>query len=78
MILKCIRYLEQQDYKTDDIVILTSYLDQLHLFMNELGKDNDPILNDLNLHDLVRAGLMSAEIAKVARPRIRVSTIGKF
>ena len=78
MILKCIRYLGQQDYKTDNVVVLTPYLGQLRLLMDELGKDNDPILNDLDSHDLVRAGLMPAETAKVAKPRIRISTIGKF
>ena len=78
MILKCIRYLGQQDYKTDNIVVLTPYLGQLRLLIDELGKDSDPILNDLDSHDLVRAGLMPAETAKVAKPRIRISTIGKF
>lgn len=78
MMLKCIRYLGQQDYKTYHIVVLTPYLGQLRLLMDEIGKANDPILNDLDSHDLVRAGLMPAETAKVGKPRIRILTIGKF
>ena len=78
MVLKCVRYLGQQDYKTDNIVVLTPYLGQLRLLMDELSKDNDPVLNDLDSHDLVRAGLMPAETAKVGKPQIRISTVGKF
>ena len=76
--LKCVRYLGQQDYKTDNIVVLTPYLGQLRLLMDELSKDNDPVLSDLDSHDLVRAGLMPAATAQVAKPRIRISTIGEF
>jgi AAA domain len=78
MALKCVRYLGQQDYKTDNIVILTPYLGQLRLLVDELGKDNDPVLNDLDSHDLVRAGLMPAATAQVDKPRIRISTVGEF
>ena len=78
MALKCVRYLGQQNYKTDSIVVLTPYLGQLRLLMDELGKDNDPVLNDLDSHDLVRAGLMPAETAKIGKPQLRISTIGKF
>ena len=78
MALKCVRYLGQQNYKTDSIVVLTPYLGQLRLLIDELGKDNDPVLNDLDSHDLVRAGLMPAETAKIGKPQLRISTIGKF
>lgn len=77
MTLKCVRYLGQQGYKTDDIVVLTPYLGQLRLLLDELGKDNDPVLNDLDSYDLVRAGLMPAASADMKKPRIRLSTIGK-
>ena len=77
MTLKCVRYLGQQGYRTDDIVILTPYLGQLRLLLDELGKDNDPVLNDLDSYDLVRAGLMPAASADMNKPRIRISTIGK-
>jgi len=77
MTLKCVRYLGQQGYRTDNIVVLTPYLGQLRLLLDELGKDNDPVLNDLDSYDLVRAGLMPAASAHLKKPRIRISTIGK-
>lgn len=77
MTLKCVRYLGQQGYRTDNIVVLTPYLGQLRLLLDELGKDNDPVLNDLDSYDLVRAGLMPAASAELKKPRIRISTIGK-
>jgi superfamily I DNA and/or RNA helicase len=77
MTLKCVRYLGQQGYRTDNIVVLTPYLGQLRLLLDELGKDNDPVLNDLDSYDLVRAGLMPAASADMKKPRIRISTIGK-
>jgi hypothetical protein len=77
MSLKCVRYLGQQGYRTDDIVILTPYLGQLRLLLDELREDNDPVLNDLDSYDLVRAGLMPAATADMNKPRIRISTIGK-
>jgi AAA domain len=76
--LKCVRYLGQQGYRTDNIAVLTPYLGQLRLLLDELAKDNDPVLNDLDSHDLVRAGLMPAANANVGKPRIRISTIGIF
>ncbi|KAH7014058.1 P-loop containing nucleoside triphosphate hydrolase protein [Macrophomina phaseolina] len=78
MALKCVRYLGQQGYRTDDIAVLTPYLGQLRLLLDELGKDNDPVLNDLDSHDLVRAGLMPAASANLGKPRIRISTIDNF
>jgi superfamily I DNA and/or RNA helicase len=78
MALKCVRYLGQQGYRTDNITVLTPYLGQLRLLLDELGKDNDPVLNDLDSHDLVRAGLMPAASAGLGKPRIRISTIGRF
>ena len=77
MVLNCVRYLGQQGYKSDNIVVLTPYLGQLRLLFDELGKANDPVLNDLDSHDLVRAGLMPA-VSVMGRPRIRISTIGEL
>jgi hypothetical protein len=57
MVLKCVRYLGQQGYGTENIVVLTPYLGQLYLLLNTLSKDNDPFLNDLDSYELVRAGL---------------------
>jgi hypothetical protein len=77
MILQTVRYLAQQGYGTDHIVILTPYLGQLRLLQEALKKDNDPILNDLDSHDLVRAGLISESTAKLTKKPIRLATIGK-
>lgn len=78
MVLKCVRYLAQQGYGTEKIVILTPYLGQLHLLQSILSQDNDPILNDLDSFDLVRAGLLPAASAKLNRRKINLSTIGKY
>jgi superfamily I DNA and/or RNA helicase len=78
MTLKCVRYLGQQGYKTDNIAVLTPYLGQLRLLLDELGSENDPVLNDLDSYDLVRAGLMPAASASLGKPQIRISTVGEF
>jgi hypothetical protein len=77
MVLKCVRYLGQQCYGTDDIVILTPYLGQLSLLIRTLATENDPILNDLDSYELIRAGLLSPAGAGISKRKIRISTIGK-
>ena len=76
MILKILKYLAQQGYGTDDVVILTPYLGQLRLLQEALKVDNDPVLSDLDSWDLVRAGLLSSSAAQTGKKRIRISTIG--
>jgi AAA domain len=78
MILKIIRYLGQQGYGTDKLVILTPYLGQLRAIMDALKKaqQSDPVLGDLDSYDLVRAGLMSESAAKSVKKQIRLATIG--
>ena len=78
MVLKCVRYLAQQGYGTEKIVVLTPYLGQLQLLRTVLAKENDPILNDLDSSDLVRAGLVTAENARLSKRPIKISTIGKY
>ncbi|KAI0541591.1 P-loop containing nucleoside triphosphate hydrolase protein [Xylaria digitata] len=78
MVLKCLRRLAQQNYKTDDIVILTPYLGQLSLLREKLSQDHDPILSDLDGHDLVEAGIMPAASAGVNKKPIRLSTIDNY
>ncbi len=78
MVLKCVRYLGQQGYGQDKIVVLTPYLAQLYLLRDLLSKENDPILNDLDSYDLVRAGLLPAASARLSRRPIRIATIGKY
>ena len=75
MIWKIVRYLAQQGYSTDNLVVLTPYLGQLSKLRDVLKKDNDPILNDLDSHDLIRAGLFTPD-NNTSKKRIRLATIG--
>lgn len=77
MILKCVRYLAQQGYESDRLVVITPYLGQLKLLRDQLSRANDPILNDLDKFDLVRAGLLTDLSSKTSKPSLRISTIGK-
>ncbi|KAL9068301.1 MAG: hypothetical protein Q9157_006551 [Trypethelium eluteriae] len=78
MVVKCVKYLAQQGYGTDKQVILTPYLAQLHLLRNRLSEENDPVLNDIDSFDLVRAGLMTPANAQVSKRKIRISTIDNY
>lgn len=77
IVLKIVKYLGQQGYGTDNLVILTPYLGQLHLLRDCLRKETDPVLNDLDSYDLVRAGLLSNAGAQHRKRPLRLSTIGK-
>lgn len=77
LVLKCVRYLGQQGYGTDKLVILTPYLGQLRLLRDQLSIENDPVLNDLDSFDLLRAGLLSETSANIRKRPITISTIGK-
>jgi hypothetical protein len=76
MVLRCVRYLGQQGYRTDQIVILTPYLGQLFMLRNKLMQENDPILNDMDSWDLTRAGLLTPAAAGISKRPIKISTIG--
>ena len=76
MVLKIVRYMAQQGYGTSDQVVLTPYLGQLSLLRQELARAMDPVLNDPDSHDLVKAGLMSPSSAGSSKRPIRLSTIG--
>jgi len=78
MTLKCVKYLAQQGYGSNQIVVLTPYLGQLRLLYDALQTENDPVLNDLDSYDLVRAGLMPQATAKASRTQLRVSTIDNY
>ncbi|KAJ5779630.1 ATPase AAA-type core [Penicillium paradoxum] len=78
VVLKIVKYLGQQGYGTDKLVILTPYLGQLSLLRHTLSKQNDPVLNDIDSHDLVKAGLLSQASASHAKRQIRLSTIDNF
>lgn len=73
---KCVRYLGQQGYRTDDLIILTPYLGQLSILRDRLSKTNDPVLNDLDAWELHRAGLIAPEDSNGRKNPIRISTIG--
>ncbi|KAI9640526.1 hypothetical protein NHQ30_011272 [Ciborinia camelliae] len=77
MILKCVKYLAQQGYGSDKLVVLTPYVAQLRLLREKLSRENDPILNDLDKYDLIRAGLYFDTGAKPSKPSLRISTVGK-
>lgn len=77
IVLKIVKYLGQQGYGTEKLVVLTPYLGQLSLLKQTLSKQNDPVLNDLDSHNLVKAGLMSQAGASHSRRPIKLSTIGK-
>jgi hypothetical protein len=76
MVLKIVRYMAQQGYGTSDQVVLTPYLGQLSLLRQELARAMDPVLNDIDSHDLVKAGLMTSSSAGSSKRPIRLSTIG--
>jgi len=80
MVLKIVRYLAQQGYGTDEMVVLTPYLGQLSKLRKELQRDmeTDPVLNDLDSYDLIRAGLLTAGAAKPTKRKLRLATIGNL
>lgn len=78
MVLKTVRFLAQQGYGTKNMVVLTPYLGQLRLVRDMLMGDVDPVLSDLDSHELIRAGLMTKAAAKVDKSPLRISTIGEF
>ncbi|KAM0354342.1 hypothetical protein ACHAPU_001386 [Fusarium lateritium] len=78
MVLKMVRFLSQNGYKTENMVVLTPYLGQLFLLKETLSKETDSYLNDLDSHDLVRAGLMTPAAAKVNKKLLRLSTIDNY
>ena len=78
MTLACVKYLAQQGYNSEKIVVLTPYVAQLRLLYDVLSEENDPVLNDLDFHDLVQAGLMPSGLARLQKGKLRISSIGKF
>ncbi|EPS44029.1 hypothetical protein H072_1969 [Dactylellina haptotyla CBS 200.50] len=78
ILIKCVRYLGQQGYGTDNLVVLTPYLGQLCVLRDALSKDNDPVLNDLDSFELIRAGLLSPAGADVGKRQIKISTIDNY
>lgn len=77
MVLKIIKYLGQQGYRTDDLVVLTPYLGQLSTLQQELQAETDPVLNDLDNFELVQAGLIPRSSQNSNKKKLRLATIGK-
>ncbi|KAK7025285.1 P-loop containing nucleoside triphosphate hydrolase protein [Favolaschia claudopus] len=78
MVMKIVKYLGQQGYGTDKLVVLTPYLGQLQELREVLKKENDPVLNDLDSYDLVCAGLMPAPSADTSKRKLRLATIDNY
>ncbi|KAJ5939590.1 hypothetical protein N7466_002724 [Penicillium verhagenii] len=78
IVLKIVKYLGQQGYGTDKLVVLTPYLGQLSLLRQTLSKQNDPVLNDLDSHELLQAGLLSHASAKHNKQPIKLSTVDNY
>ncbi|KAM0516959.1 hypothetical protein ACHAPE_005071 [Trichoderma viride] len=78
MVLKTVKYLSQQGYRSENMVVLTPYMGQLSLLRQKLSEIEDPYLNDLDTHELVRAGLMTQAAAKTSKGRLRLSTIDNY
>jgi hypothetical protein len=76
MILKYVRYLAQQGYRSDKLVVLIPYLGQLRLLRDQFAEDNDPILNNLDRFDLVKTGLVMDTASKSTKLSLRLSIIG--
>jgi hypothetical protein len=79
MIMKILRYLGQQGYGTSTFTILTPYLGQLRRLQETYRKEmgTDPVLNDLDSYDLIRAGLLTEAAAQLDKQRVRLATIGE-
>ncbi|KAJ7773271.1 P-loop containing nucleoside triphosphate hydrolase protein [Mycena metata] len=78
MVMKIVKYLGQQGYGTDKLVVLTPYLGQLQELQTVLAAENDPVLNDLDSHDLISAGLLPAASANISKRQLRLATIDNY
>lgn len=79
MVCKIVRYLIQQGYKADKIVILTPYLGQLQKLNARLKslKETDPVLGEMDAQELARAGLLDHD-SNTGKRQLRLSTIGMW
>jgi superfamily I DNA and/or RNA helicase len=78
MVARIVHYLNQQGYRSNEMVVLTPYLGQLSLLRDELSETNDPVLGDLDAKDLIQTGLLNPIAVKPDKEPIRISTIGKL
>ncbi|KAH6916252.1 hypothetical protein BKA70DRAFT_1502138 [Coprinopsis sp. MPI-PUGE-AT-0042] len=78
MVLKIVKYLSQQGYGMEDMVVLTPYLGQLHRLRNALKKEANPVLNDGDSLELGRAGLLTPVAGKATKHPLRLATIDNY
>jgi hypothetical protein len=77
MVLKIVRYLIQQGYKTEELVVLTPYLGQLQRLRGALSEETDPVLNKLDMYELDRAGVLPTTGKQSSKnPKLRLVTVG--
>lgn len=77
MVLRCVKYLGQQGYSSEQIVVLTPYLGQLRVLQDLFRKNNhDLTISEMDKAELIRAGLISEAAAKLDKKPLRISTIG--
>ncbi|KIJ07536.1 hypothetical protein PAXINDRAFT_139878, partial [Paxillus involutus ATCC 200175] len=76
MVVKIVRYLKQQGYKSENMVVLTPYLGQLCKLRDTLK--NDAVLNDLDANDLQKAGLLAPVATQASQQGIRLATIDNY
>jgi len=77
VVLSMVKYLAQQGYKTENVVVLTPYLGQLRMLREQLRTSFDPVLNDLDAFELRHAGLLGNAASKLGKGNLRLSTVGK-
>jgi hypothetical protein len=77
LVLRIVKYLGQQGYGNESLVVLTPYLGQLSLLRKIFSADHDPLLNDFDVGDLAKAGLASGIPTPRSGTPIRLATIGE-
>jgi len=75
MVLRIVRYLVQQGYGTDNIVVLTPYLGQLSLLRDAFKSETGTSLSVLDSNHLSSAGLLGHS-GSHKKTDIRPATIG--
>ena len=79
MVLRCVKYLGQQGYSNNQIVVLAPYLGQIRVLQQLLRENqHDPELSEMDKMELIRAGLISEAAAKLDKKPLRLSTVGMY
>ncbi|MCJ1311623.1 hypothetical protein MMC25_005296 [Agyrium rufum] len=78
LVLNCVRYLLQNGYDSEEIVLLTPYLGQLKLLRQLLSIEVNALINELDAKDLARAGLEAPTQKSQKHSSIRLATIDNY